>query len=80
MLLDQFAEGPREGKCLYQLLKLKYLFLNIIVYCTWNHLNPWGKNFADCQFLKCSFGGFCGIACRLCDNEQSVPYLLGMLI
>lgn len=38
------------------------------------------KNFADCQFLKCSFGGFCGIACHLCDNEQSVPYLLGMLI
>lgn len=46
----------------------------------WNHLNAWGKNFADCQFLKCSFGGFCGIACHLCDNEQSVPYLLGMLI
>lgn len=38
------------------------------------------KIFADCQFLKCSFGGFCGIACHLCDNEQSIPYLLGMLI
>lgn len=73
MLLDQFAEGPKEGKCLYQLIKLKYLIL-------WNHLNAWGKNFADCQFSKCSFGGFCGFACHLYCNKECVPYWLGMLI